>query len=50
MHTISNDRMIRGQIFRPRLDLLRNAMKRTNDEAVVFAEGFLAANVQEHGC
>jgi hypothetical protein len=50
MHAIGHDRVIRSQISRPGLDLLGRAMKRANDEAVVFAEGLVTANVQEHGC
>jgi hypothetical protein len=50
VHTIGYDRVIRSQIFRPGLDLLGRAMKGANDQAVVFAEGLVTANVQEHGC
>jgi hypothetical protein len=50
LHAIGYDRMIRSQVSRPVLDLFGRAMKRANDEAVVFAESFVTANVQDHGC
>src|ERR1700738_1464887 len=49
MHAVTRYRMIRRQVSRPASHIIRRAMARANDQALVAGEIRCAANIHQHG-